>query len=106
MPEFKFKIGDVVCHRGDRNQLINMVIVARTAEECSGGVQLHYPCRVVSFDRGSSAIQHQIVMFSECELEPAPERTLPSEMDRIYKELERLSAELRRMKRAEEKPPQ
>jgi len=44
---FEFKVGDIVHHKlkSDKQKTL-MLIVERMANECSGGVQLFYKCRV------------------------------------------------------------
>lgn len=53
---FRFKVGDIVHHRltspreypKDLPPQVRtpLLIIARTANECSGGIQLHYECRI------------------------------------------------------------
>jgi hypothetical protein len=78
--EFEFTIGQIVYHRLKLPHLMGsqpesrtpLLIVTRIAEECSGGVQLKYQCRI-----GVSSGIHVITMadgartyeFHECELE-------------------------------------
>ena len=74
---FKFAIGDhVSCVKpegwkparsvfstisGDR-----LLIVQRVYQECPGGIQLHYDCRVI---HGDGAIADRLIQFNEIELE-------------------------------------
>jgi len=74
---FRYKIGDIVCHRlttqrdylnGAEVTRTPLLIVGRQANECSGGVQLHYECRLgvgaglhnpVTFDPGRTYVFHE-----------------------------------------------
>lgn len=44
MPEFKFSVGDILRLKASPD--FRFQILARLAEECSGGVQLHYAGRI------------------------------------------------------------
>lgn len=68
MSDFKFKIGDVVQHKG--GEMVG-VVVARTTEENSAGTCLTY--WVTWFDRHGEDHQQ---CFGGCELEIAPPKTL------------------------------
>ena len=75
---FRFKIGDVVYHRlvakreykedGTRNPLL---IIGRQAHECSGGIQLHYECRlgiknaITTFDPSRVYVLHEVEVEEE-----------------------------------------
>lgn len=75
--EFKYQIGQVVTHitmqppylnvenkwLGQQQQLLT--IIGRVADECPGGTQKHYRCRITDQSRG---ISPQIIQFHEEEL--------------------------------------
>ncbi len=66
MVGFKFKIGQMVEHVSKTHPSgEKLLVVGRLAEECYGGVQLHYQCRPCS-DRGH--FSDGIVRMSEIEL--------------------------------------
>ena len=73
---FRFKTGDIVYHRltakreypkDSEDTRTPLLIVGRQAHECSGGVQLHYECRlgagvhnpIVTFDPSRTYVLHE-----------------------------------------------
>lgn len=75
---FKFKVGDIVCHRlgftpkYDKDTPVKtpILILERQAQECMGGVQLRYLCRLGAAT-GVSAITFEprdLFTFTEIEL--------------------------------------
>lgn len=77
---FKHRIGDIVAVRGScttttqerlsfrQDQPTRYVVLERHAQQCPGGVQLHYKCRGVTPD---GHIVVAPLMFLEIELEPS-----------------------------------
>lgn len=73
---FRFQIGDVCCHRGAvepridcyGHEPVRVVVLGRMAEQCAGGVQLHYYVQAVHAD-GSYAAPGWV---SETALAPYP----------------------------------
>ena len=55
---FKYQIGDVLIHKAlnwlqtktSAQTFVQIVVLERLAQECPGGVQLHYNCRIVGPD--------------------------------------------------------
>jgi hypothetical protein len=85
---FKFKIGDrikLIAHGegydadGNRHMPQALNVVERLAQECPGGIQLHYLCRVVSMDMAYKIMRlnfsSPVFQINEIEVEayPAPE---------------------------------
>lgn len=91
MAEHKYKIGDVLAHKGalasyrqpggSFNGLITLTVLERITSECSGGVQLLYNCRAARAGEVTSTF-----IVNECEVEPMPEVAIreqrPSRVDR------------------------
>lgn len=69
---FRFQVGAWVVHRQDAGAS-PMLVISRTLEQCSGGVQCLYYVRLYSRQSQATALQS----YSEIELEPAapPEAT-------------------------------
>lgn len=76
---FKFKIGEIVYHRLRHSSEFNpekekktpILILERVAQECHGGVQKHYMCRLGT-STGSVPMTfepNKLFQFSELELE-------------------------------------
>ena len=80
MIEFKFQIGDVVTHKtmvppfqtkDGRPQ--HFTIVGRLYDECPGGIQKHYRCRITSQDWGGTmGITRDLYQLHEEELVALP----------------------------------
>ncbi len=75
---FKFKIGDIVYHKlktsseykPEQIQKTPLLIIERMAQECHGGVQLKYLCRVgTSASRGLTFDPSNNYVMMEMELE-------------------------------------
>ncbi len=88
--DFKFNIGDVVTHKtmappfiekpepgkeklGDAKPQL-FIIMGRVFDECPGGVQKHYRCRVTSQSRwdGGGGVTRELFSMHEEELVPLP----------------------------------
>jgi len=77
---FRFKIGDIVYHRlvakreyhkEDDGTRTPLLIIGRQAHECSGGIQLHYECRLgvgnaaTAFDPSRVYVLHEVEVEEE-----------------------------------------
>lgn len=83
-PEFKFSVGQIVTHKGlvnerDPDRLwkneppIKIFIVERLRQECYGGVQNVYSCRLMGASRLSgTGITDKCLNFTEIELVEYP----------------------------------
>lgn len=80
MPEFKFQIGDTLRHKGfgkERFRYARLFVVERDEQECPGGTQRHYACRVIFTN--TTANQFDMIRFNEIELEAIPDEADPVE---------------------------
>lgn len=78
--EMKFQIGDVLTHAGSivRGRALpesaRFVVIGRMLEECPGGIQQHYRCRVVvdSISTGLGVPSERAIDFLDVELRRPP----------------------------------
>ncbi len=73
---FKFELGQCLRHKAEPSN-IRLFVVGRVMEECGGGVQLHYRCRIIQRESGmignTTAVERYPLQFLEIELvESAP----------------------------------
>lgn len=66
MTQPKYEIGDTLCHKADHGH--RLFVVSRLTEECPGGTQCHYHCRVFS----EAGMTLTISKYNEVELQPIP----------------------------------
>lgn len=84
---FLYRIGDTLTHRASLVEPAcrkpqRLFVVERRYQECPGGVQRHYCCRLVSSDY-SNAIKPDFMLFNEEELCPLPPAMPESPLDVI-----------------------
>jgi len=86
--EFKYKVGDLVCHVGaaHASRLVEPVwkkqepkawtmpgawyVLERVPQQCYGGIQLWYTCRPINGKQSYFDAGHELVKFTEVELMP------------------------------------
>lgn len=95
---FKFKVEEILQVSAQNGRgLILVQVVERMIQECPGGVQFHYTCRIHHED--SLGINY--VKFNEIELKEYDSEVVNAEAEKIQKETYKAMARLRKMAREE-----
>jgi hypothetical protein len=95
---FKFEIGEILVHRASlippaQPFCLRLFVLERFSQECPGGVQVHYRCRVVGAGPDEVSLSRDLASFNEVELAPyAAYIKVMAETARFEAALERATA--------------